>query len=138
VATAPKKSAEEWPVFKVENKDPVVHNPHAFEVMGSGRRTLWNIGLPDQGSKLEKEVRVRKGNVIKLECDQHDFMHSWTRVVESPYFAIVEADGSFKIEEVPAGKYTVVAWHPILGEQTQETNVAAKAVTRADFAFTGK
>jgi len=68
----------------VENKDPVVHNPHAFEVMGSGRRTLWNIGLPDQGSKLEKEVRVRRGNVIKLECDQHDFMHSWTRVVESP------------------------------------------------------
>lgn len=74
VATAPKKGAEGWPVFKVENKDPVVHNPHAYELVGTVRRTLWNIGLPERGSKLEKEAMVRKGNAIKLERDQHDFM----------------------------------------------------------------
>ncbi len=138
VATAPKKSAEEWPVFKIENKDTVVHNPHTFELLGAGRRTLWNIALPEQGSKLEKEVRVRKGNVIKLECDQHDFMHSWIRVVENPYFAIVAGDGHFEIGDVSPGTYKVVAWHPILGEQTQEVNVGVRGRTKADFTFTGK
>jgi len=138
VAVASKKGAEGWPVFKVENKDPVVHNPHAFELVGTVRRTLWNIALPESGSKLEKEAKVRKGNAIKLECDQHDFMHSWTRVVENPYFALVNDDGSFKIEEVPVGTYQIVAWHPTLGEQRQEVNVGTRGLTKADFSFTGK
>lgn len=135
VTVAPKKGAAGWPIFKVENQDPVMHNPHAYEVMGSGRRTLWNIGLPEQGSKLEKEARIRKGNVIKLECDQHDFMHSWTRVVENPYFAVVGEDGSFKIEDIPPGHYKLVAWHPILGEQTQEVTIASKGMATADVTF---
>jgi len=138
VTAVPKKGANGWPVFKTVNEDATMHNPHAYEVTGSVRRTLWNVGLPEKGSKFEKETIVRKGNVIKLECDQHDFMHSWTRVVENPYFAVVGEDGSFRIDEVPPGQYKLVAWHPLLGEQRQDVNVPAKAFTTAEFTFTGK
>ena len=138
VSIARKKGVDGWPVFKIENTDTVIHNPHTYAVSGKTRATLWNIGLPEKGSKLEKELKIRKGNVIKLECDQHDFMHSWTRVVEHPYFAVVEDDGTFKIDGVPPGKYKLVAWHPILDEQTQEVTVAAKGSAKADFTFAGK
>jgi polysaccharide lyase family 4-like protein len=138
VSIVTKKGADGWPVFKIENTDTVMHNPHTYQVVGATRSTLFNIGLPEKGSKLEKELKVRKGNVVKVECDQHDFMHSWTRVVEHPYFAVVEDGGNYKIDGVPAGKYKLVAWHPILGEQTQEITVAAEGTAKADFSFTGK
>lgn len=132
------KGKDGFPVFKIENTDTVIHNPHTYQVVGNVRSTLWNIGLPEKGSKLEKELRVRKGNVVKLECDQHDFMHSWARVVEHPYFAVVDDGGSFKIDGVPAGKYKLVAWHPILGEQSQDVTVSANGSAKADFTFEGK
>jgi len=138
VSIVTKKGVEGWPVFKIENTDTVIHNPHTFALAGATRTTLFNVALPEKGSKLEKEMRNRKGNVIKLECDQHDFMHSWTRVVEHPYFAVVDDAGAFKIDGVPAGKYKLVAWHPILGEQTAEVTVAAKGSAKADFTFAGK
>jgi hypothetical protein len=138
VSIVTKKGADGWPSFKIENTDTVIHNPHTYQVAGATRATLWNIGLPEKGSKLEKELKIRKGNVVKLECDQHDFMHSWTRVVEHPYFAVVDDGGNFKIDGVPAGKYKLVAWHPILGEQTAEVTVAAKGSAKADFTFAGK
>lgn len=138
VSFVTKKGADGWPVFKIENTDTVIHNPHTYAVAGATRVTLFNVALPEKGSKLEKELKIRKGNVIKLECDQHDFMHSWTRVVEHPYFAVVDDGGAFKIDGVPAGKYKLVAWHPILGEQTAEVTVAAKGSAKADFTFAGK
>ena len=140
VSIVTKKGADAggWPSFKIENMDTVIHNPHTFAVAGATRTSLFNVALPEKGSKLDKELRIRKGNVIKLECDQHDFMHSWTRVVEHPYFAVVDDGGSFKIDGVPAGKYKLVAWHPILGEQTAEVTVAAKGSAKADFTFAGK
>ena len=138
VTTTAKKGAQGWPIFKIENKDPVMHNPHIYEVMGAGRRTLWNVGLPEQGSKIEKELRVLKGKVIKIECDQHDFMHSWVRIVENPYFAMVGRDGSFRMDGVPPGRYKLVAWHPTLGEQTREVTVASSGMTTADVTFPAK
>lgn len=135
VTIAAKKGGEGWPVFKVENTDTVMHNPHAYEIVGPARRTLFNVGLPEKGSKIEKELKFRKGNAIKLECDQHDFMQSWARVVESPYYAVVADDGTYTIDQVPPGTYKLVAWHPVLGEQAQEVTVTAKGHTAAHVTF---
>ena len=33
------------------NSDPVLHNIHTYEIIGSARRTLFNFGQPDQGKK---------------------------------------------------------------------------------------
>jgi hypothetical protein len=65
-------------------------------------------------------------------------MHSWARVVEHPYFAVVDDDGNYKIDGVPAGQYKLVVWHPTLGEQTQEVTVAAKGTAKADFTYSAK
>ena len=111
--------------FRVENTDAdpddpksvkgVLHNPHSFEVMGASSSTVFNIGLAEKGSKLEKPATMRKaknGSFFRLQCDQHEFMQSFFLPVSNPHFAVTGADGSFEIKDVPAGKHKLVIWHP--------------------------
>jgi hypothetical protein len=111
--------------FRVENTDSdpddpksvkgVLHNPHSFEVMGSSSSTVFNIGLAEKGSKLDKPATMRKaknGSFFRLQCDQHEFMQSFFLPVTNKHFAVVKDDGSFEIPDVPAGKHKLVVWHP--------------------------
>ena len=131
------KGRKKAPGLAMVNEDPVSHNPHPFEVRGMARRTLWNVGLPEKGSVVTKKLRVKKGNVVKIQCDQHDFMHAWVRVATNAYWTRAEKDGSFKINDVPPGTYQLVAWHPILGEQKKEITVNGGGTAEASFAFSG-
>ena len=111
--------------FHVENTDAdpddpksvkgVLHNPHSFEVMGASSSTIFNIGLAEKGSKLDKPATMRKaknGSFFRLQCDQHEFMQSFFLPVTNAHFAVTGADGSFEIKDVPAGKHKLVVWHP--------------------------
>jgi hypothetical protein len=42
-------------------------------------------------------------------------MHAWAVVMDHPYFAVTGDDGAFQIRGLPAGTYTLEAWHPVLG-----------------------
>jgi len=111
--------------FHVENNDAdpddpksvkgVLHNPHSFEVLGASSTTVFNIGLAEKGSKLDKPATMRKaknGSFFRLQCDQHEFMQSYFLPVTNKHFAVVKDDGTFEIPDVPAGKHKVVIWHP--------------------------
>jgi hypothetical protein len=122
--------------FHVENHDNdpddpksvkgVLHNPHSFEVMGASSTTIFNIGLAEKGSKLDKPAVLRKdkqGSMMRLQCDQHEFMQSFFLPVSNPHYAVVKEDGSFEIQNVPAGKHKIVAWHPFAGKVEAEVDV---------------
>ncbi len=119
----------------------VLHNPHSFEVAGPSSTTIFNIGLPEKDKGLDKPIRLRKvaqGSVFKLICDQHEFMQFWALPVTSPHYAVVGEDGKFTIKDVPAGKYKVVAWHPVLNKGKpieQEIEVKDGAAAAAKFEF---
>jgi len=116
----------------VRNYDPVLHNIHAYEIIGAVRRTMFNVGQPDKGD-MKQPIKVRRGNVIKIECDAHDFMHAWAFAAENPYAAVTKEDGSFAIDGLPDGTYEVKAWHPVLGEKSMQVTV--KGATTASFEF---
>ena len=122
----------------VHNLDPVAHNVHTYELIGSARRTAFNVNQPDQGSVLTKRVKLRRGKIMKLECDQHDFMHGFVFVAKSPYYALVTDDGKFTIDGIPPGSYTVKAWHGTLGEQEANVEIASGTSTVHDFEFQAK
>jgi hypothetical protein len=120
---------------KVTNQDTdVLHNPHGYAVKGASRGTLFNKPLPSKGSVADvtKNFKFKKEKHFFLQCDQHNYMEADARILKNPYYAMSAADGSFKIEGIPAGKYKVTAWQPYVGESTIEVTVGA-GDTKADF-----
>jgi len=98
------------------NSDHTLHNIHTYEQIGKARRTVLNVSQPNQGDVMTKEIKLRRGNGMKVECDAHDFMHSFVYVAKNPYFAVVDEAGTFSIADIPAGTYEVMMWHGFLGE----------------------
>ncbi|MDH3732289.1 MAG: carboxypeptidase regulatory-like domain-containing protein [Gemmatimonadota bacterium] len=106
------------------NPDPVLHNVHAFELIGSAQRTLFNFGQPPEEPVITHALRPRRGREIRLECDAHDFMLGWIFAADTPYAVLADEAGGFAIDGVPPGTYTVRAWHPYLGTKEQEVTLA--------------
>ncbi|MDT8282202.1 MAG: hypothetical protein RQ982_05240 [Gammaproteobacteria bacterium] len=105
------------------NSDPVSHNIHTYELIGKTKKTVLNISQPEQNSVIKKDIKLKRGTAMKLECDQHDFMHGFVFVAKNPYFAVVDTNGQFSIDNIPPGKYTVKSWHGTLGEQKAKVTI---------------
>ena len=127
--------------FHVENHDAdpddpksvkgVLHNPHAFAVKGPSSSTIFNIGLAEKGSTLDKPIILRQaGAYVRLQCDQHEFMQSFFLPVTNPYYAVAKEDGTFEIKDVPAGKHKLLAWHPFAGSGEIEVDVPEGATVQ--------
>ena len=119
-----------------KSKEGVLHNPHSFDVLGAKSSTLFNIGLAKKGDKLDKKIKMRmarKGSVLRLQCDQHEFMQAWFLPVSNGHFGVSGGDGSFEIKDVPAGKHKVLAWHPVAGNVTMEVEVKDGGTAEANF-----
>src|SRR5574341_1427038 len=117
-------------------KKGVLHNPHTFEVLGASSSTVFNIALAEKGSKLDKPVVLRKdkqGSILRLQCDQHEFMQGFYLPVTNPHYAVVKDDGTFEIKDVPAGKHKLVAWHPFAGKVEAEVDVPEGGTAQAKF-----
>lgn len=117
------------------NSDPVLHNIHTYEIIGSARRTLFNVSQPIQGSTITKPLKLRSGEWVKVECDAHDFMHAWMFAASHPYVAVSDDDGRFAISGIPPGRYKVRALHPVLGVKEGEVTVPAKGKAEITFEF---
>lgn len=98
----------------ISNSDPVFHNVHSY-VEG---KTVLNLGLPDQGSKVQKSLR--KTGVMEVKCDSHPWMLGYVYVLSHPYGVVTNDNGEFSINDIPPGTYNIKAWHEALGEVTME------------------
>jgi len=121
----------------IVNDDPVLHNIHTYELIGKAKKTVMNISQPDKGT-IKKKVKLKRGVAMKIECDAHDFMHAFAFVPKNPYFALVDDNGQFTIDNVPPGKYKVVAIHGTLGSKKGKVEVAPGGQATIDFSFQGK
>ncbi len=139
-----KKEKKAGGVVTITNHDPeILHNPHGYSVAGASRKTLFNKPLPSKGdvadvTKNLARFKQKKDKHFFLQCDQHNFMEADARIVWNPYFAVTGVDGSFKITDIPAGKYKITAWHPYVGEVTKEVTVGGGADAKQNFTLTAK
>ena len=115
--------------LEVKNSDTFMHNVHV---------------LSTKGNKESNVAQVRQGQVnaltfdkpevlLKFKCDVHNTMFAYVGLVDHPFFAVTDKDGNFKISGVPAGKYTVAAYHLKAGEKTAEVTVGESDKKTQDF-----
>ncbi|MCA9450573.1 MAG: hypothetical protein KC931_25855, partial [Candidatus Omnitrophica bacterium] len=109
--------------LKIKNSDATLHNVHMFTDPESGNPES-NVSTPFQGFELDK-VFENPEVMITIKCDVHRWMESFCGVLPHPFFATTEADGSYTIEGVPAGKYKLAFWHKRLGEKVFDVEVGA-------------
>jgi hypothetical protein len=99
----------------VHNSDNTFHNVHGT-LLG---KMLWNKPQAPKDPDLSLDpAKAKAGDVVELQCDVHAWMHAYAVVQDHPYFAVTGDDGAFEIKGLAPGKYTLEAWHPVLGEKT--------------------
>src|SRR5262249_55955173 len=95
----------------------------------------WNESQPPKGDVKTKRFSQEEFPPILFKCNVHPWMRAWVAVVSHPFFGVTGDDGSFTLRDVPAGEYTVQAWHEKYGTQELQVKVEAKQTQTADFTF---
>lgn len=114
------------------NPDGILHNVHSYSKMNSP----FNQAMPKFKKTLD--VKIAKPEAIEVKCDVHGWMHGWLVATPTPYVAVTDNSGSFKLTDVPPGTYTVEVWHEKLGKSTQKVTVKAKEDAKANFELAAK
>ena len=122
--------------LKIVNKDPLLHNIHAYELIGRARRSLFNIAQPAAGQVDTYVLKTRRGNRVEIDCDAHNWMSAWLYLSDHPYATVTDDQGQFTLEDIPPGTFDIVTWHPVLGTRTQPVTVAAKTTATLDIEIT--
>jgi plastocyanin len=115
----------------VKNSDPVLHNVNIQPAEGSGNKGDNKAQIPN-GPDLTFSFS-KPELFLKFKCDVHSWMFAWVSVFDHPYFAVSGKDGSFKIANVPPGKYKIQAAHRKAGTVTQDVEVKEGEAAKADF-----
>jgi len=90
------------------NSDKVAHNIFWPAVSGN-KKMSHNMGTWPSGEK--RGFKFDTPGVVPLLCNVHPEMSAYIIVSPTPYYAVTDASGNFKIADVPDGSYTVSAWH---------------------------
>jgi hypothetical protein len=124
---------------EVVNMDPVMHDIQGYETSPeAGARVLFNTPLilnhehqrgnlhaihnHAPGKSLVGPIYLNKGRrTFYMQCGFHAYMESWAMAVNSPYYAVTDDQGAFKIDNVPPGTYQMVVWHPQSGPGVTRT-----------------
>src|SRR5205807_9583332 len=119
----------------VKNSDPTLHNIHVLPSVSGNMEK--NQAQAPQASDLTFTF-AKPEPFLKFKCDVHPWMFAWASVFDHPYFAVSDKDGTFKIANVPAGKYTIKVAHRKAGTATQQVEVKEGAPAKADFTLEAK
>jgi plastocyanin len=112
------------------NGDSVQHNVF-WPSVGGNKAGAHNLGTWPQGQK--RPFKFDRPGVVPLFCNVHSEMSGFIIVSPTPYFAQADAAGNYKIDNIPDGKYNVVAWHE--GAKAQTKSVTVSGTGKADFSF---
>jgi len=99
VLAIPVGSAVSFPNF-----DPIFHN--AFSNFNG---QIFDVGLYKPGSS--RTVEFKREGFVRVFCNIHPQMSAVIVVLKTPYFAVSDQGGAFRIPDVPAGQYELHVFH---------------------------
>ncbi|MYC74667.1 hypothetical protein F4X10_02705 [Candidatus Poribacteria bacterium] len=112
----------------LQSGDEIIHNPHGW---WNDKKTVFNITLLNPNHSFKRKLKWT--GIYRVECDTHTWMKAYILVFGHPYYTLTDASGTFRLENVPVGSYTLRVWHEILGEQRARVVVKPDESVEQDF-----
>jgi plastocyanin len=110
------------------NDDKTYHN-----VFSLSKPKRFDLGRYAAGKS--KAVVFDKPGIVRVFCDIHSHMNAFVLVFDHRYFAVTDAEGRYRIDQVPPGSYQVTAWYEGIAQQTRRVTISAGAAADLDFSL---
>lgn len=117
-------------MIEIPNSDPTTHNVHPNPMTN----IEWNQSHVSGAPPIRKQF-THSEVMIPIKCNQHPWMKAYVGVLPHPFFAVSDENGMFRIEGLPAGSYTLAAWHETLGEKTIDVVIGSYSQQDVTFRF---
>lgn len=113
---------------KVEfpNSDPLRHN--VFSISPAKR---FNLGMYSQGQS--RSLVFDQEGIVEVLCNVHLEMSAYIVVLRNPYFARSDAEGRYRIANVPAGHHRIRCWQESVPPMEREVDVPASGAIAVNF-----
>ena len=119
--------------LEIVNSDATLHNVNAKPAVNQP----FNVAQPVQGMKTTKKFE-KPEIMVKFKCNVHPWMSAYLGVVDNPFFGVTGDDGAFTLSGLPAGTYTLEAWHEKYGTQSASVTVGDGEAKSVTFTFKGQ
>jgi RNA polymerase sigma factor (sigma-70 family) len=117
--------------IQLRSDDQVLHRAR-----GSVGSDTVGAGPLSMGTPPVDLVAPKAGEALRIGCDLHSWMTATVLATDNPWHAITDGSGRFQVRGLPAGNYTVEAWHERYGAQRTEVTVGpGHPVAVLDFVF---
>ncbi len=108
------------------NMDPIFHNIFSFS-----KAKTFDLGSYDKGET--RKVLFPKPGIVDVYCHLHPNMEATIVITPNGWYARPDRTGQYRIEDVPPGHYTLVAWHKSAGFFRKSIVVESGRDSTADF-----
>jgi plastocyanin len=108
------------------NLDAIFHN-----IFSLSKPRTFDLGNYPKGDT--RTVTFPIPGIVYVYCHLHTNMSATIVVSPTQWIVRAGADGHFVLPEVPAGKYTVAAWHKAVGFVRKEVTVTASGAAPLTF-----
>ena len=109
------------------NSDRTYHN-----VFSLSKPRRFDLGRYASGQS--KSVRFDRPGVVRVFCEIHSHMSAFILVFAHRFFATTDGDGRYRIDNVPPGTYTIVAWNDGETRETRTVHVGDEGgIVEQDF-----
>ena len=108
------------------NSDKFYHN-----VFSLSKTSRFDLGRYAAGRF--RSVRFDKPGIVRVFCDIHSHMNAYILVFSHPFFALTDDEGRYRIDSVPPGSYSVVAWNEGTASDARPVSVPDGGIAEQDF-----
>ena len=110
------------------NQDDTYHNIFSYS---PAKR--FDLGRYRGEERPIPSVLFDRAGLITLRCDIHEHMRGLILVLDTPHFVATDAEGHFRLTNLPAGKFILKAWIDSRTTREQTVEVRSGSTLHADF-----